>query len=169
MSSKKPAKNYINIVRDFFMLYVEPPNEPWQPHFHAHLEKMWLNMNSQLIELEGANGHPKAIESTRIALYVIAVGLVAYGHLNMIPFMLRNIPTVGKMARLARVALELLPLPLDIRYARDWEQVAKWVEEHENELEWEPDAEKFRIKEPPLVRDAGVAMNQRIRREALAA
>ena len=53
-----------------------------------------------------------------------------YGRLDVIPFMPRNIPTFGKMSRLTWLAWQLLPLPEEVRNARDSEIVAKWVEEH---------------------------------------
>ena len=42
------------------------------------------------------------------------------------------------------MVLDLLPLPEEVRCARDWEIVAKWVEEHVDELEWDTEGEKFR-------------------------
>lgn len=146
-STLSPAQRYRKYVREFFMLYVPPPHEPYDAHFHLYLQQMWRQMSQQLV----TNGHPNAAASTRVGRYVIAVGLVTYGQLEFIPFMLRNIPIVGKMSRLAWVAFELLPLPEEVRSARDWEIVAKWVEEHVDQLEWDTEGEKFRRKERALV------------------
>lgn len=148
------SSHYENKVfmREFFMLYVPPANEPWVPHFHSYLKQIWQLMNEDLIELKATNGHPNAIESTRVALYVAAVGLATYGHLEKIPFILRNIPTgAGKMARMASVVLQLLPLPEHIRSARDWNLVAEWVEEHANVLAWDKNAECFKLEEQTFV------------------
>jgi hypothetical protein len=134
------------MVRGLSLRFVPPPNEPWEPYFRLYLEDIWQRESKNLRELEAADGSHKAIADTRISLFIFAVGLVTYGCLEVIPFMLRNIPQAGKLPRLARVALELLPVPEEVMSARDWELVAKWVEEHYDELEWDEEAEKFVFK-----------------------
>lgn len=150
MSSRlTPAQRYRKIARENILVYRTPPNEPWEPHFRSYLEKEWRQESLNLCQLEATNGSRHAIANARISLFIYAVGLATYGRLDVIPFMLRNIPTFGKMSRLAWLVWELLPLPEKLRNARDWEMVAKWVEEHCDELQWDQDAEKFRLKERP--------------------
>lgn len=142
-----PAKFYRATIRSLCLLFVPLQNEAWKPYFRSYLEENWQKESENLGRLEANNGSSQTIVETRISLFIFAVGLVTYGRLDVIRFMLRHIPQVGKLSRMTKVVLDVLPLPERVVTQRDWEVVANWVEEHYDELEWEAETEKFVFKE----------------------
>jgi hypothetical protein len=138
-----PAEYFRKAVRDLSLVFDPPRNEAWEPHFLLFLEQKWQEERKRLMGLENAGIPARQIDDIRLALFLFAVGLTTYGRLDVVPFMLRNVPSVGNLARLAQVAKAVLPLPENFVHSRDWGAIADWVEAHQETLEWDSEAEKF--------------------------
>ena len=51
----------------------------------------------------------------RVRMFLFAVGLMAYGRKDVIPFVLQNMREIGDINRFSFIVLKLLPLPEEIR------------------------------------------------------
>ena len=125
------------------MRFVTPKDGPWEAAFQQYLTGQWQELQSALSDAMASNATPRVIQDLRISLYVFAVGLVTYGRIDVIPFLIQNIPAIGKLPQGARVVLELLPIPASVHQQGGWEAVAQWVEANAASLRWDSEQERF--------------------------
>jgi hypothetical protein len=144
--SASAASTYRSTVCNLIHVFKAPNNESWEECFHAYLEDRWQQEIEKFEELKLSQESKEIIAETSITLYIYAVGLVAYGHLEVVSFMLRNIPNIGKLPRLARVVLELAPIPDEVRDTRNWETIAEWMDKNIDNLEWNNERQIFTFK-----------------------
>ncbi|MEO1643822.1 MAG: hypothetical protein AAFR67_01450 [Chloroflexota bacterium] len=73
------------------------------------------------------------------------MGLLTYGHLDVIPDILENIPpriaSVSRLAKLVKVVLSTFELDgsLSIDAPLEVDEIKAWYEQHKDELVWDED------------------------------
>ncbi|HEU4321864.1 MAG TPA: hypothetical protein VFS21_01830 [Roseiflexaceae bacterium] len=125
------------------MRFAPPKDAPWEPAFQQYLADQWQENQAALDNAVATNATAGTIRDLRTSLYVFAVGLVTFGRLDVVPFLLAHIPQIGKLPQGARVVLELLPVPSDLYQQGGWEAVGQWVKAHTPLLRWDSEQERF--------------------------
>jgi len=91
-----------------------------------------------------------AIENTtdfRVSLFIAAAGLTTYGRKDVIPFVLQDIPKIGRVNYLVRIAYDLLPLPDKMTESYNKTEILDWLETHYEQLTWDEEKEVFYLSE----------------------
>jgi hypothetical protein len=126
--------------------YFDPPEGAnLNVAFREHLELLWDRWL------------PEATGPQFTGMAVVAVGLLSYGRLEMVDYILGQLPPEpiqgGYCNSLAvRFTKVLLPLPDELRECGTWvtgspeaESVRRWFAEHRPRLVWDPSAERFQL------------------------
>jgi hypothetical protein len=135
-----------------FKRYFNPPPEAnLTEELHIHLLQLWEH------DLPNATGNQYN------GMAVIAAGILTFGNLSMVDYILANLPPhrivldhgCGFCNLLAfRAVARLLPLPKELSNYSLWvkgsseaKQVKNWVHEYRSHLIWNPKNEQFIVNE----------------------
>jgi hypothetical protein len=126
-----------------------PPEADLAAAFRAHLQQLWAEY------WPGASDN----EPISIGMAIIAAGLLTYGELPRVDYILNHVPPerivldhgCGWCALLAyRITAQLLPLPEEFTEYSSWTQgspevaqVKQWLQEHRSRLVWYPEHNRF--------------------------
>jgi len=141
-------QEFRNAVKMAFRYSVPPKANAQQ--LYVHLNQIWEENLSKFHILHVKAFTVNAIESTtdfRVSLFITAAGLITYGRKDVIPFILQDIPQIGRVNYLVRVAYALLPLPDKITESHKKSEILDWLETHYDELTWDEEKEVFYLKE----------------------
>jgi hypothetical protein len=109
--------------------------------FYNFLDNLYVNEKSREETIA-----EDARKEANLAVFVSAVGLFAYGRLDVVEDILNNIPSPRNLRRLAWVLNALLPMPRSLDPLTDIEAVRSWVTANRDELLWDRNEEKFAFR-----------------------
>src|SRR5262245_41275494 len=98
-----------------------------------------VNFHSQTAEEEDnefheyllTNYHQSKKANVSSEVFVLAAGLLTYGHIEVVDDILNNIPAgKGHVRRLAWTVSTLLPVPDEMDPLKDFEAVKRWFKEN---------------------------------------
>ena len=125
------------------MQYHAPSDVDADEHFRQYLEN-YYGEEKQRLEYLVTRGSPEAeVTAARNGLFVLASGLLAFGRLDVVEDVLRNIPSTGGVRRLALGVKAMLPLPEDLDPIRDTELVRAWVQANRTKFKWNEQIGKY--------------------------
>lgn len=125
---------YRNIVEDWCIHHDEDSTTLLE-----YLEEVFQVNKKKLTEHTVEAESSASIRST---LFVVGVGLLTYGRLDVLRDVLDNIPVEGRVKRLANVVKTLLPLPERLGLV-DPSQILDWVANQKENLVWDDNSLKF--------------------------
>lgn len=135
MDDMNKTITYRNAIRDTLWQYDGTP-----------LEELFLRGYKQAKTrlTEAVSDNVK--EGSRNGIYMWSVGLLTYGHLDVIPDILDNIPPrSAKVSRLANVVKVVLPI-FELDKPADADEIAAWVEQNKDQLVWDKDELVFKLQ-----------------------
>lgn len=120
--------------------------EEWCIHYDKndtslleYLDRAFQDSKRELVERKADNQQSTSI---RNALFVLGVGLLTYGKIDVLQDILDNIPTEGKVKRLANIINVVLPLPEELDSSHT-SQILDWVSKQKDNLVWDDTSLKF--------------------------
>jgi hypothetical protein len=144
--SLNPALIYRNAVRQLCLQYHLDPVVDQDDHFRSYLENQYKLEKEQLGFLLYSKAPANQSTSVRNGLFVLAVGLLAFGNLDMVDDILHNIPAAGEIRHLVFALKALLPLPENLDPQHDYDEMSKWISTNKAKLKWDEKKGKFLLK-----------------------
>ncbi len=105
------ASKYRETVKDLSKLVFLYEGDDWPTAFQQHLNHLWEQDIIKFNILNIKSSDIKSSDDFRVGMFITAVGLMAFGRKEAIPFVLQGIPKIGTLNRLTIIILKLLPLP----------------------------------------------------------
>jgi len=144
-SSSNSAPLYREAVRQTFIGYKPEPDT--EEYFRTFLEQRYTLVKSDLAHRPEEKVSSHYVNSDRLALFIIAVGLLTYGRLDVLSDILDNVPPSDlPLYRLLGVFRAVLPLPATLSIRTHLDGIRDWVAEHEGYLEWDSETTKFTLR-----------------------
>jgi hypothetical protein len=127
-----PAKEYRRAIGS---LLVYPSDN--EDELHEHFKRAYQELKEGY-EIDRARG---GLFTTDTNLFIYGIGLLAYGHLEVIEDVLENLPDGRNNARTLVSAIPaLLPIPY---HPFDAKKTREWFQAHRDHLVWSEEHGKF--------------------------
>jgi hypothetical protein len=147
MEERHPASFFREAVRQLCARYEAPQNRDAESQYEAFrvfLEQSYQTAIQRYEQSIANNDTEGRIRANQLGRFMLAVGLLTYGRVDVVEDILDNMPlpeaTIG---RLAWVLKGLMPMPEDLDPLKDIEAVRKWVLENKSRLKWDERSEKY--------------------------
>jgi hypothetical protein len=138
---QSPAQFYRTAVRQSLFRY--QPSDSGNPDLglEGYLLRQYAIAKAAVANENVTGQH---VMANRGALYIYAVGLFAFGHLDSARDVIDNIPASGSLKQLALVLPALLP-GLDRTAVADVETVRAWLDRFRDRLRWNEPAGRYEL------------------------
>jgi hypothetical protein len=114
---------------------VPPADENQDESFLSYLCSGYEEVKARSESVDVKDGDSKQA-SIHIERFIFAVGLFAYGKLDVADDLLDYLPTSGGIRKLALAIKALMPLPEKLHPLRNPEGTRLWLQTHRDRLQW---------------------------------
>jgi hypothetical protein len=131
-----PGQFYREAVRKICTQYCPPPDTDPDTEFRKYLERHYEEEKERFTNLVDQGVSESELAVVRNGLFVLAVGLLAFGRLDVAEDVLSNIPSSGSVRRLVLAFRAMMPLPENLDPIKEPEQFRAWLQANETTLRW---------------------------------